>query len=158
MLKRMKVFLSVASFIVLPIISAYSFGIVVGKNKDRIISKYKKYYKLMIQWSELSAENIAEYFRSQDIKVVGIYGKADMGQKLYRQLKATGINTACFIERTAGVSNCGIPTYPLDNIDVNMDAIVVTPIMEYQQIKSELLEKTSCQIISLEDVITNARR
>ena len=42
------------SYIALTLFAVFQFALLVSKNKDRIINKYKKYYVLAMSWMDLA--------------------------------------------------------------------------------------------------------
>lgn len=144
------------TFMLLLISSTYYFGIIVGKNKDTIILKYKTYYKLMCKWLSIGNRKISDYLLGEGIKSVAIYGMADMGKLLYQQLCDTGIDVTYFIGRRNGEGYKDIPLYGIESYLPAVDAIIVTPFLEFDEIAKKLRKKINCRIISLEEVINNA--
>ena len=86
-------------------------------------------------------------------KVV-IYGTGMIGRHIIGQLKNTNIQVVYTIER--GVANINGRNYNYREIGKLVgqpDVIVVTPLMEYMEIKQLLSCEYKCDIVSAEEVI-----
>ena len=58
--------------------------------------------KLMLaRWVELKGENreIANYLRNCGIRKVAVYGMSEVGETLWKDLEATGIDVVCGIDK-----------------------------------------------------------
>ena len=148
--------LKIIIYLVLMIIAAFRFGLIVGKNKDKTINKYKKYYVLAMSWMDL-AENgfvLDKYFERNGFKHIAVYGGRDMRRHLIKQLKGTEIMVDYMIDRTIYLDQFEtIPVYQPDDKLPVVDAVIVTPIWDYSKIREEVSRQLSCPIISLEDVV-----
>ena len=144
------------SYIALTLFAVFQFALLVSKNKDRIINKYKKYYMLAMSWMDL-AENgfvLDKYFERNGFKHIAVYGGRDMGRHLIKQLKGTEIMVDYMIDRTIYLDQFEtIPVYQPDDKLPVVDAVIVTPIWDYSKIREEVSRQLSCPIISLEDVV-----
>lgn len=79
-----------------------------------------------------------------------------MGKHLYYELLNSKVNVECFMDQKGHVGFENVKTVvPGENIET-VDAIIVTPIMEYRQIRSYLKEIYACAIISIESILLNA--
>jgi len=120
------------------------------------LEKYKSYYKLFGSWMVLKNKGrmLAEYFEDRNFKNVAIYGLGKFGLCLYEELKSSNINVKYAIDiNTAHFSYLDLKVVSLESQLETVDVIIVTPFFEYKKIVEELRKKTSCQIVSLEDVI-----
>lgn len=137
----------------------YKLVFAVAKNKDKSINKYKDYYKLMCVWANLSNDKIVDYLQKKYIASVAIYGGRDMGEIMYKQLENSPINVKFFIDKSSYSNSFSkLPLYsPDDKID-DADAVIVTPYMEYENIKNVLNKKNNLNVISIKDVIYGASK
>lgn len=131
--------------------------------KKEVISeeKYEKekiYKQILETWMTLKDRKVTvDYFlKKKGIRTIAIYGAGILGRHLYCELSDTEITVLCFLDksRKADISEARtiVPGDPLEDID----AIVITPIMEYEKIKDDLEQWYDFDIISLETVIYNA--
>lgn len=122
-----------------------------GKNGE----KDKKARQLFDNWLVLAERGIGieEYFHKKDIHKVAVYGYADIGNHLVVQLEDTDIEVRYIIDRRPCSPTGGIEWYrPTDRLPA-VDAVIITPVWEYDQIKEALQCEISGQIISIEDIV-----
>lgn len=118
-------------------------------------TKEKKYYQLLDNWMILleKKSNIAEYFCKRNIKEIAVYGYGSVGRHLVTQLLKSDVNVKYVIDKRVGDKENGIERYlPTDKIP-EVEAIVVTPVAEYQEIEEKLQRRFSGEIISVEDIV-----
>lgn len=128
--------------------------------KETILGKrYKSYYELTNQWimNKNKNKDIARYFVENNIKTIAIYGMGTLCELFFEDIKKTDIKVSYFIDK-----NVDELYYGLDNISVigiddirnqeNVDAIIITPIFDYESILQDL-QDIDTRIISLEDII-----
>ncbi|MCJ7713217.1 hypothetical protein MUO66_01985 [Candidatus Bathyarchaeota archaeon] len=127
------------------------------ENSDKL-EKYQSYYKVFSSWMVLRNKGrmLTEYFEDRKFKNVAIYGLGRFGLCLYEELKSTNINVKYAIDiNAAHFSYLDLKVISLEDRLEMVDVIVVTPFFEYKKIIEELRKKTSCQVVSLEDVISS---
>ncbi|SFU66086.1 hypothetical protein [Butyrivibrio sp. M55] len=118
--------------------------------------KYEDYYKLLAKWmvKKQQGKNITNYLYSRGFKEIAIYGMKEVGQILLGELDAEKVEVKYAIDQS-GESSGGISIevyYPNDLLD-KVDAIVVTPIYYFDDIKRHMETKIGCPIISIEEII-----
>ncbi len=120
------------------------------------IMKYQSYYYLFGSWMVLrnKGKMLVEYFKNYNLKDVAICGLGRLGLCLYEELKNSDINVKYAIDNKAeSYSYLGLKVItPEEHLEA-VDVIVITKFIEYKKIVEDLRKKTSCQIVSLEDVI-----
>jgi len=122
------------------------------KNKEE---KDKKNSQLFDNWLVIieRGEKIETYFQKNNIKEIAVYGYGNIGRHLVTQLLDTSINIKYIIDKRKAVITGKIEKYsPKDNLP-EVDAIIITPICDYNGIKDVLYDKISGKIISIEDII-----
>jgi len=123
--------------------------------------RYRDYYDVANQWLRNKNENrnIVDYFINNEYHTIAIYGMGELGNRLYEELKETDIKVAYFIDKNAEEIYYGlddIPVVGLEDIEKQdkVDAIVITPIYDFDSIEESLSEyDIDADIVSLEDVI-----
>lgn len=122
-------------------------------------SRYNIYYKMLNQWVKNKSQNkrISNFLREHDINTVAIYGIGEIGQRLYDELNQDQLNISYFIDaagerKTAeGVDVISLKEIPLQE---QVDAIIVTPVYDFESIYDNLLNKNvDTVILSLEGII-----
>ena len=133
-----------------------------GKVSGGIISQTKQMsdkhlalFLMMNQWVKVKQEgkNLSVYFQKYGYKRIAIYGMSYAGETLVDELKNTEIEVSYGIDKNADsiYSNIAICSME-DNLD-KVDAVVVTAISFFSEIKQKLSEKVDCPVISLEDIL-----
>lgn len=118
--------------------------------------KYYLYFLMANQWIKLKQNGVTieDYFRKRGYQKIAIYGMAQLGESLYRELDQTSVEVSYAIDASPGglrVHYCDIIN-PEDDLP-DVDAVIVTPIPYFKSIKRKLSKKLVCPIISLEDVL-----
>lgn len=89
----------------------------------------------------------------QDIHRVAIYGIAELGQRLYDELVESGIKVEYIIDNNPNVIFYDYKIVSMKDDFLPVDAIIVTPILFYDEIKNEIKKKKiSYPIISLKQL------
>ncbi len=134
-----------------------------GMRKSEILSdeKYRKektYKQILDMWMTLRDRKVTvdAFFNKIGIKRIAIYGGGILGKHLYYELRETEIKIVCLLDQNREVNIQGIKTIvPGEPIEA-VDAIIITPIMEYKEIREVLRQQYDCGMISIETVIYNA--
>lgn len=125
--------------------------------KEREAKKIKLLFHLYSCWidAKRKGKSIAEYLGRENVKTIAVYGMGDAGIKLCKELQGTDIDIRYVMDQNISVDTAFAPVRKLDEGLPCVDAIIVTPISAYPQIKDSLSQKTGCRIISIEDIIFN---
>lgn len=125
-------------------------------NKAKVDSdKHLILFLMMNQWVKIKQEgkNLAEYFRKAGYKNIAVYGMSYAGETFVNELKETGIQVIYGIDKNTDAVYPGMRIVSMEDRLENVDAIVVTAISFFDEIKESLREKMDCPIISLEYVL-----
>lgn len=130
----------------------------VMEDKDKRIDKFKSYYNMLNQWLCIHQQggSLADYFKKKNYKHIAVYGLGEMGSRLLDELNASEIQVAYGIDKNIDEVFDEIEVFSLDNINEateQVDAVVVTAIFAYDEIREELEKHFDCVILSLEDVV-----
>lgn len=121
------------------------------------LKKSREYYSVINRWMYLRNKNIEKFLLNNKYIRIAIYGVGDLGKHLFIDLRNSEISVEYFIDRSVeGYLSEIIVKSPDDELS-GVDAIIVTPIMEYAGIKKELGRKVDCPIISLKEIINEAQ-
>lgn len=132
------------------------------KNQDKRITKWKnlsgkhlRMFQLMNHWMILKQKkfDIVSYLQQKNYHNIAIYGMNYFGQRLYDELKESCIKIKYIIDKNAA-NICSdlhiiLPNEKIEDVDV----IIITAIIYFDEIKKELLEKGNYSIVSLEDML-----
>lgn len=121
--------------------------------------KYYIYYSVMNQWmyNWEQGMRVINYFKKNNYRTLAIYGMRDLGFHLLEQLKDSSVKVAYGIDRS---DNIILPAdyqgliikKPSDVLEV-VDVMVVTAIVDFEEIKRHMLKKVQCDVVSLEEVV-----
>lgn len=116
--------------------------------------KFKTYYNMLNQWLILNYGNkrIEKYFQDNNYRTIAIYGLGEMGNRLYEDLKSTTIEVQYGIDENSNKFAELKIVSPEDEFE-KVDAIIVSAIFAFEDIKNKLEQKTNIPIISLEEII-----
>lgn len=143
-------------FIAVLFYTSFHCSLFVSRNKDRLKEKYKKYFTMLMEWMDILENNhtLEAYFVGKGIGNIAVYGAGGIGRHLLRQLEESAITVKYGIDKSEFLKESeALPLLkPWDDLP-EVDAIVVTPVWDYQNIREQLLRKVKCPVISLDDVI-----
>lgn len=118
-------------------------------------NKHLEMIKLYDKWfaTKQEGKSVADYLKKEDIKTVAIYGMSFIGQRLYEELRNTGIEVAYGIDRNCDRIYADIDIVTPEDELKEVDAIIVTAFSFFDEIEESLMEKTDSRILSIEDLI-----
>lgn len=123
--------------------------------RNQKVNKFKDYYTLTNRWLLLKEEDkkLETYFEQQGIYTIAIYGVGELGKRLMKELNKSKIQVIYAIDKESGGSFMGISVLDYKDKLAHVDAIIVTPVFDFDKIKQELNNITSARIISLMDIL-----
>lgn len=130
-----------------------------GAEVKRLFIQGKKeniLYQYMNRWLFLKQRGISlgSFFVSRGIQTIAIYGFHFMGQRLFDELKDSRVEVAYAIDRNPAMEDYNIPILSPDDTLKHVDAVVITPMWDFLEIKDNLSTKLDCPMISIEDVLS----
>lgn len=125
------------------------------KGQDKKVDKFKSYYNMLNQWLVLKQEgkSLTGYFVDNNINTIAIYGMGEMGNRLYDELKGSGIKVEYAIDKNAESTYSELDIKTLEDELPFVEAIIVTAVFAFDDIEKEISSKVGYKVISLEDVI-----
>lgn len=126
--------------------------------QDEKYCKEKKYKQLLDVWMDLRERKISleNILLNKNLNKIIIYGGGILGKHLYFELLNGKIHVESFMDQKGYVNFGDVKTViPGENIEL-VDAIIVTPVTEYMQIREYLNTIYRCRIISIESILLNA--
>lgn len=118
--------------------------------------KYKTYFRITNKWMELKErkKSLEEYFVENKIKTVAIYGMGALGKHLIEELKNSSLVKIVYgIDRSKEVVNNSIEVLSSEDNLSKVDAVIITPVLEFDEIKAGLCNKVKASFISLEEIL-----
>lgn len=119
------------------------------------LDKMTSFYFLLIKWLSCSqkGDKLARYFDSRGYRTVAIYGMKELGVSLLEELRDSGIDVIYGIDKDADNIYVPLDIYKPEETLIIVDAVVVTAVAYFDDIKKQLERKVNCPIVSLEEVI-----
>lgn len=113
------------------------------------------YYNMFNKWLPCKgAKRIGNYLVENKIHKIAIYGMGIFGIHLLNDLQDdNSINILYGIDRSVEKIDRDIKIYKPDDCLPQVDAVIVTAIFSFREIKEKLQKKMDCPIISLEEII-----
>lgn len=124
--------------------------------REKTLQKYMQFYRIMIRWLSAKQEGheIASYLKSRGIKKVAIYGYSDMGKLLYKELLQSSIAVTSILDkRDIQCSSSNLQIQLPSKGDTKVDAVLVTAVYYYDEIKLELMRLGYQNILSLQEIV-----
>lgn len=120
---------------------------------DIMTERFRKNYNLMVRWMTAlqNHKSIADTLTELGIHSIAIYGMGEIGTLLYNELKDTEIVIPYAIDNGGAYAELEIRCS--DDILDTVDAIIVSTIYAYDEIKTNLQGKFDGKILSLEEII-----
>lgn len=118
-------------------------------------SRYMCLLKFACRWLALKQRGMdtAAYLMDKGYRSIAIYGMGDLGERFADEVLNTDVSVAYAIDRTRKESYSGIKIKGINETLPRVDAVIVTAVYDFWEIKPILMDKFKCPIISLEDVI-----
>lgn len=127
-------------------------------NQDARKLLYKRteaQYNLLDQWMTLDEAGITleKLLQVRGYKKIAIYGMANIGKHVYHALKDSSIKVCYGMDRSRSGQYETITVKKIDETVEPVDAVIVTAIMDYENIKKELEKKLRIPMVSLEEIL-----
>lgn len=120
--------------------------------------KYARLLKIMCRWVQNCQKNInvSEILVERGIRSVAIYGAGDVGRCLVAELSDSDISVQYVIDRRR--LELEVPVYMVEEVEVLpvVDCVIVTAVMDFDEICKDLVHRMDCQVLSIEDIIFEA--
>lgn len=115
----------------------------------------KHNFKCACSWLKQSHTNlsISNWLEKRGIKEVAIYGMGDVGSHLLDELDGTCTIVKYVIDRDVQKGTGSYICYSNSEELPEVEAIIVTPVYDFDKIASSLMVKGNVKIISLEEIL-----
>jgi len=140
-------------------------GVVIGRKSNKLTKSKqdtdnlaKKHLAIMLmydQWLKTKQEgkSIVNYLLKHNYNQIAIYGFSYVGERLYDELKDTGIEVRYIIDKNASGIFAEVEVIDPDMEFENVDAIIVTSNFYYSEIEEALSKRVDWPIINLENIL-----
>lgn len=117
--------------------------------------KHLELYLLMNQWVRVRQENksIARYLERNGYREIAVYGMNYVGETLLKELADSDVKIKYGIDRNAANLYSEINIVNPDKELREVDAVIVTAITFFDEIKEMLSTKLDCPILNMEDIL-----
>ncbi len=117
--------------------------------------KYEKFFRLLDRWmcNSETGKKVEDFFKELHLTNIAVYGNGALGKHLDKSLCGGDIKIQYYIDKDAELFRCHDPRGYIERMFPEVDAVIVTPIAEYKDIRQKLKEIYDVPIISLEEVI-----
>lgn len=125
------------------------------KDKNELSEKMISYYGILNHWLSLSQKgrSLSEYFEDKGYKRVAIYGMKELGERLFDELKHSGIEVVCIIDQNpSGILAEAAVLHPDDQLP-EVDAVVVTASYYFDTIRKEMQRRVECPVLSIGEIV-----
>lgn len=125
------------------------------REMKQLADKHLKMFFVMKQWVKVKQEgkNLASYFDKQGYRSIAIYGMSYIGETLLEELDGSEIEVKYAIDRNVEGVYAEITVVSMEDMLDKVDAVIVTVLTSFEEIKSMLGTRLDCPVISLEDVL-----
>ncbi len=127
------------------------------KINDRVqqaSDKNRLLFLMMNQWVQVKQEkkSLADYMAGKGLCNIAIYGMGYAGKTLLKELEGSSVHVSYVIDMgNPAIENYRV--YTLDDEMPDVDAVVVTPIYDFDEIEKKLSQKLDCPLVSLDDIL-----
>ncbi len=125
------------------------------KERQEMSEKVSDYYHIFEQWLSVrqDGKSLDTYFKRNGYKTIAIYGMKELGERLYDELKDSGIEVKYVIDKNADAIYIDVDVFTPDDELAPVDVIVVTATFYYDEIEEMLRGKVDYPVVSLEEVL-----
>ncbi len=118
-------------------------------------NKFKCYFNLLSDWmtTEESGEEIYRKILNLGYSSIAIYGFGKIGKHLFEKLKNSGVDVRYIIDRNNKIDNSNLKIFHPGDTLPEVDAIIVTPVVMFDEILQTLKEKIECPILPISAII-----
>jgi len=124
-------------------------------NLKNLSDKHLMLFLLMNEWVKAKQMNksVESYLLSEGFRTIAVYGMSYAGQRLCDELIDSNVKIAYCIDQKNGGSYKGYEVIALNEMCKEVDAIVVTPVFYFEEIKKQINKILDAPVISLEEII-----
>lgn len=117
--------------------------------------KFRVYYDLTRKWVEAYqlGKSLEELLLNKKYENVAIYGMGDVGYLLFRELESSKIKVKYGIDKATIGRGINLQIVAPSSDMEKVDAIIVTAIFAFDEIKAMLESMVSYPVVSLDDLI-----
>ncbi len=117
--------------------------------------KMHSLFSLMFQWlkQKQQGKKISDYLKEKGYKTIAVYGMGNVGGMLCTELQDSDIRILYGIDKNKDGIITDIDILAPEDKLPDVDAVIVTPITLFDEIRDTIGKKTKADILSLKDII-----
>ena len=125
------------------------------RKAKNLSDKHLMLFLLMNEWVKVKQANksVSEFLLNEGYRRIAIYGMSYVGQRLYDELMDSDVEIIACIDQKGGGTYFNHNIVDVDKLPSDIDAIIVTPIFYFEEIKKNLEKNVLANIVSLEEII-----
>ena len=125
------------------------------RKAKNLSDKHLMLFLLMNEWVKVKQANksVSEFLLNEGYRRIAIYGMSYVGQRLYDELMDSDVEIIACIDQKGGGTYFNHNIVSVDKLPDDIDAIIVTPIFYFEEIKKNLEKNVLANIVSLEEII-----
>ncbi len=156
---RKRLFISIAVVVALISGLVRIFSVVekqIAKSERNVYGKLEQ-ARLFNDWLWIMNKgySIGEYLLSKGYDHVAIYGLSNVGCRLKERLEKEGVSVDYGIDRNSLLYIENMDLYSPDDKLPDTGVIIVTPLLDQEDICAMLQKKVNCEVLSIRDVISD---
>lgn len=127
--------------------------------ENKRIERYRGYWEILSRWLEvnLRGKNFCAYLNQEQFENIAIYGLGLLGGLLVHEMNVHNVQIAYGIDQDKFKGRkFDFPVYRMQDTLPEADIIIVTVEHVFENIKQQLMEKKSCKIVSLSELLSFA--
>lgn len=111
------------------------------------------YEAMIIEYNDI---NIKKIMTEQKVQRIAIYGMGRVGKVIFELFKRNGIEVVYCIDRNRNIElDYTDLRHSIDAMTNNIDAVIVTPEMFFDEIREEIQKMVDCRIFMARDLLEN---
>lgn len=125
------------------------------KKGDKNSSKIFTFYMMLNHWLKIkqNGRDILTYFHDHGYETVAIYGMKELGERLLDELAPSDVKVLYAIDRNKTGIYTEVEILTPDDELPKVDAVIVTAVTFYEEIRRDMESRIDCPVISLTDVV-----
>ncbi|RRK34649.1 hypothetical protein EBB54_27405 [Schaedlerella arabinosiphila] len=126
------------------------------RKAKNLSDKHLMLFLLMNEWLKAKQRDrsVEEYLLKAGYKEIAVYGVSYVGQRFCDELQGSrSIKIRYCIDQKGSGSYKGYDIRPLTGKNEDVDAVIVTPIFYFEEIKSQIEKVVTAEVISIEEII-----
>lgn len=125
------------------------------RKAKNLSDKHLMLFLLMNEWVKVKQANksVSGFLLNEGYRRIAIYGMSYAGQRLYDELMDSDVEIIACIDQKGGGTYFNHNIVDVDKLPSDIDAIIVTPIFYFEEIKKNLEKNVLANIVSLEEII-----